>query len=212
MYSVVCFTELSGLSISLTGYICCLVALFIPRWLTFSSGMLVNENYRLGLWQTCVIQDVGSSVCQHYGTLLDLPLEIQMGRVLGCLSLCTGALGFLFSTPALTCVKCLNDNDQYVRRLLLISGGLLFTLAGASTFSYVSYLAYDSLTKFWDMNIPKDVPRWEYGDAMFSAWGGGFLLLAGGTVLIISQFYITQEFKRPQSAGTNSRSYDSEDV
>ncbi|XP_063300501.1 putative claudin-24 [Pelobates fuscus] len=212
MHSVLCFTELLSLFISLIGYICCIVALFIPNWLTFSSGLLVNESYLIGLWQTCVIQNIGSSVCQNFGSLLDLPLQIQMGRVLVCLSLSSGTLGFLMSTPAITCVKCLDDSEYYIRRIFIIFGGVLFTLAGALIFSYVSYFAYDSLTKFWDMNIPKDVPRWEYGDAMFFAWAGGFLLLSGGIVLIASQIYLTDELKEPPPIGISPNNSSTEYV
>ncbi|KAM4795705.1 putative claudin-24 [Rhinophrynus dorsalis] len=208
MHSVLCFTELGGLLLSITGHFCCVVALFIPHWLTFSSGMLVNESYMLGLWKTCVNQDVGSSVCQDYRTLLDLPPQIQMGRVLMCLSVSSGALGFMVSTPALTCVKCLHDSEYCIRRTLIIFGGILFLLAGALTISIVSYIAYDTLGKFWDLNIPKDVPRWEYGKSMFFGWIGGFLLLVGGSVIIISQFYISQasELTRPQPVETNQAS------
>ncbi|KAG8589830.1 hypothetical protein GDO81_006537 [Engystomops pustulosus] len=193
MEVVLCFTELAGLFLSITGYVCCLVALFIPHWLTSSSGLLINENYRLGLWQTCVVQDVGFSVCQEYRTPLHLPIQVRMGRILVCLSVLTGALGFMASIPALTCVKCLDSTERNVRKMLNILGGLLFSVAGTLTFCSVSYFAYDTLIKFWDHNIPKDVPRWEFGDAMYAGWVGGFFLLSGGCVLIFSQFQVTQE-------------------
>ncbi|XP_053312778.1 putative claudin-24 [Spea bombifrons] len=204
MHPALCFTELAGLFLSLTGYLCCLVALFIPRWLICSSGILVNESFFLGLWQTCVMHDIGSSVCQNYGTLLGLPVEIQMGRILVCLSLSAGALGFLSSIPALTCVKCLDHNQQHVRRTLVIFGAVLLELSGMLTFSFVSYLAHYSLEKYLDSTIPKSLPRWEYGDAMFSGWIGGFLLLAGGTVLMISQLYILQTVPQPIKTNRSS--------
>ncbi|XP_069616178.1 claudin-22-like [Ranitomeya imitator] len=191
MEAVLCFSELAGLFLSLSGYICCLVALFIPYWLTSSSGLLINENYRLGLWQICVIQDVGFSVCQEYQTPQQLPIQVQMGRVLVCLSVLIGALGFMASTPALTCVKCLDNSEGHVRKMLNILGGLLFSVAGALTFYSVSYFAYDTLIKFWDRSIPKDIPRWEFGDAMYAGWFGGFFLVSGGCVLIFSQFRVT---------------------
>ncbi|XP_040278095.1 putative claudin-24 [Bufo bufo] len=193
MEVVLCFTELAGLLLSLTGYVCCLVVLFIPQWLTFSSGILINEYYLLGLWQTCVVQDVGFSVCQEYQTPSHLPVLIQTGRVLVCLSVLIGALGFMVSTPALTCVKCLDSTEGHVKKMLNILGGLLFSLAGTLTFFTVSYFAYDTLIKFWDQNIPKDIPRWEFGNAMYTGWVGGFFLLSGGCVLIFSQFQVTQE-------------------
>ncbi|XP_063813403.1 claudin-22-like [Pseudophryne corroboree] len=191
MEAVLCFAELAGLFLSLIGYVCCLVALFIPRWLTFSSGLLVNENYLLGLWETCVVQDLGLTVCQEYQIPLRLPLQVRMGRVLVCLSVFIGALGFTASVPALTCVKCLDNTDRHVRKMLAVLGGVLFAAAGALTFFSVSYFAYDTLLKFWDHNIPKGVPRGEFGDAMYTGWVGGFFLLAGGSVFILSQFHST---------------------
>eukprot|EP00079_Xenopus_tropicalis_P015127 XP_004912399.1 PREDICTED: claudin-22-like [Xenopus tropicalis] len=152
--------------------------------------MIVNESYRLGLWQTCVIQDVGSRVCQDFHTIFDLPLQIQLGRVLMCLSVSFGALGFMVSTPALNCLKCLDDQDKYVRKIAIMVGGVLFLLAGALSICFISYFAYDALVKFW--NLPKDIPRFEYGSAMFSGWAGGFFLIAGGSVLIVSHFYTGQ--------------------
>ncbi|KAG8450546.1 hypothetical protein GDO86_002989 [Hymenochirus boettgeri] len=189
MNSKRCFTELAALSLTLIGHIFCLVSLFIPYWLTLPSGMLVNEGYRLGLWQTCVIQDVGLSVCHGHQTLLGLPLHILLGRVLVCLSVICGAFGFLISAPALSCVKCLDEHEQYVRRIFIVIGGTLFILAGALTICFVSYFAYDVFIKFWDPSIPKDTPRFEFGISMFLGWVGGLLLLLGGGVLLVSQFW-----------------------
>ncbi|XP_075054282.1 claudin-22-like [Mixophyes fleayi] len=200
MEAVLCFSELAGMFLSLIGYVCCLVALFIPHWLTFSSGLLVTENYLLGLWKTCIVQDVGLTICEEYqASLFHLPLQIQMGRVLVSLSVFIGALGFTASTPALTCVKCLNNTERCVRKMLAVLGGVLFAVAGALTFFSVSYFAYDTLLKFWDDNIPKGIPRWEFGDAMYTGWVGGFFLLLGGSLFIFSQFHATQgpEVKLP---------------
>ncbi|KAM9320222.1 claudin-22-like [Gastrophryne carolinensis] len=187
MKAAFCFTELAGMFLSLAGYVCCLVVLFIPHWLTFSPGLLTSEYYLLGLWKTCVVQDVGLSVCQEFQTSTQLTPQIRIGRVLVCLSAITGALGFISATPALTCVKCLEDSQQ-LRKILAILGGLFFAVSGTLTFCSVSYFAYDTLIKFWDHDIPKDIPRWEFGDAMYVGWVGGFSLLSGGTVLIFSQF------------------------
>ncbi|XP_053560600.1 putative claudin-25 [Bombina bombina] len=214
MNSALCLTELLGLCLSFTGYICCLVSLFIPQWLTFSSGMLVNESYLLGLWHICVSQDVGSSVCQEHGTLLELPLHIQMTRILVCLSVLTGTLGFMVSTPALTCVKCLDNSKHYVKRVISIVGGSLFILAGAMIFCPVSYFAHDVMQNFWDITLPKDFPRWEYGNAMFSGWVGGILFVAGGIILIISQIFINSEsrLQRNQPIERNHASFQMEYV
>ncbi|XP_040195603.1 claudin-22-like [Rana temporaria] len=193
MEAVVCITELAGLFLSLSGYVCCLVALFIPQWLTYSPGLLVSEYYQLGLWKTCFVQDVGLSVCQEYQTPLHLTPQIRMGRVLVCLSVFLGALGFIASVPTLTWVKCLDDTESNVKKTLALLGGILFAVSGALTFGSVSYFAYDTLVKFWDDNIPKDIPRWEFGDAMYAGWTGGFSILSGGIVLIFSQFRASQD-------------------
>ncbi|XP_068122400.1 putative claudin-24 [Hyperolius riggenbachi] len=193
MEVVGCLIELAGLFLSLSGYVCCLVALFIPHWLTFSPGLLVSEYYLLGLWKTCVVQDVGLSVCQEYQTPLQFTPQIRAGRVLVCLSVFIGTLGFTASTPSLSWVKCLHETEKHIKKSLGILGGVLFAVSGILTFSSVSYFAYDTVVKFWDDTIPKDLPRWEFGDAMYVGWVGGFSLLSGGTILILSQFRAAQE-------------------
>lgn len=192
MEIAVCFSELASLFLSLSGYVCCLVALFMPQWLTYSPGLLVSEYYQLGLWKTCVVQDVGLSVCQEYQTPLHLTPQVRMGRVLVCLSVFLGTLGFIASIPTLNCIKCLDDTESHVKKTLALLGGILFVVSGALTFSSVSYFAYDTLVKFWDHNIPKDMPRWEFGDAMYTGWAGGVSMLLGGIVLIFSQFRSSQ--------------------
>lgn len=45
------------------GRVCALVTLCIPQRRTFSLGLLESEKYILGLWETCVTQDMGGGVC-----------------------------------------------------------------------------------------------------------------------------------------------------
>ena len=50
----------------------------------------------------------------------------------------------------------------------------------------MSLVAYLTVVEFWDENIPDVVPRWEFGEAMFSGWIAGLLLVVGGSFLFVA--------------------------
>ncbi|XP_029459142.1 putative claudin-24 [Rhinatrema bivittatum] len=185
-----CLAEIIGLLLSLLGCVCSLVAILMPQWLTVSSGLLVNENFLLSLWETCVIQDLNRSVCKSHSNLLALPPDIRMTRIFMCLSLSHGFLGFAVATPALTCVTFLGDHEIHTKRNMIICGGILVFLAGVLTLVPVAYMTHTTAVKFWDPTLGSLVPRWECGNAMISAWLSGFLLLVGSIILIKSQFCV----------------------
>lgn len=64
----------------------------MPQWPTFSLGLLESEKYMLGLWEACVTQDTGASVCQHYTSPKNLAAKLQVACVLTCV---VGAVVFL---------------------------------------------------------------------------------------------------------------------
>ncbi|XP_006013854.1 putative claudin-24 [Latimeria chalumnae] len=180
-----CILELVGIFLTLVGCVCSLVTTVLPQWLTFSTVLVPAELYILGLWETCVVS-AGGTECKAYDSLLNLPVDIRVARILMCTSMITGLLGFLVSVPGLTCVKCLGNSN--VKKYMKILGGVLFFLAGVTTLIPISYMAYITVVKFWDTAVPDIVPRWEFGEAMFCGWLGGFLHLPGSICLIASQY------------------------
>ncbi|XP_067896451.1 putative claudin-24 isoform X2 [Heterodontus francisci] len=186
MRSRLCVCQHVGFSLSLVGWVCSLLATVLPQWLTMNTDLIMTETYSIGIWETCVAQDDGAVQCKGYDSLLNLPEDIQLTRILMCVSIALGLLGLLFSLSGSASITCFSDNEVTKGRLA-VSGGAFFLLAGVTTFAPVSYMAHMTVVKFWDPTMPGFVPRWEFGPALFVGWVGGFLFLPGGLLLIVSQ-------------------------
>ncbi|XP_058494829.1 putative claudin-24 [Solea solea] len=174
--------ELSGMLLFVGAWLCVLTTTLLPQWLTMSTALLPVESYELGLWETCVVQDVGGMECRAYDSLLGLPTDLKLARVLMCASLAVGMLGILVSVPGLHLV----NSCSRAKRTLTTVGALLALLSGLLCLIPVSYMAHFAVTHFFDDKVPDVVPRWEFGDALFCGWTGGFLLMVAGLLLIAS--------------------------
>uniref|UniRef100_UPI00398EE1D0 putative claudin-24 n=1 Tax=Pristiophorus japonicus TaxID=55135 RepID=UPI00398EE1D0 len=186
MRSRLCVYQHVGFSLSLLGWVCSLVATVLPQWLTLNTDLIVTETFSIGIWETCVAQDEGAVHCKGYSSLLSLPQDIQLARILMCVSVALGLLSLGLSLSGLRSITCFSD-DETTKGMLAVSGGAFFFLAGVTTLAPVSYMAHVTVAKFWDPTVPGFVPRWEFGPALFVGWVGGFLLLLGGLLLITSQ-------------------------
>lgn len=141
------------------------------------------ENWYIGLWQACVIQDEVGDQCKGYDSFLALPSEIRISRILMFISNAVGLLGLLISSLGLDCVK-MKDVTLDLRKRLRVFGGVLFWIAGITTIFPVSLVAHRTVVEFWDDTIPELVPRWEFGEAIFTGWFSGFFLIVGGALMI----------------------------
>ncbi|KPP65643.1 putative claudin-24 [Scleropages formosus] len=180
----VCVLELLGVFLSLAAWLCSLATAIMPQWLTLSTDLLPTESYELGLWETCVVQDLGGMECRPYDSLLGLPPDIKLARILMCLAVATGLLGVLLPIPGLHFVNsCCGEDECGAKRML---GGVFCFLAGALGLAPVSYIAHLTVVRFFDESVPDVVPRWEFGDALFCGWAAGFLHLVAGVLLVTS--------------------------
>ncbi|XP_043556384.1 putative claudin-24 [Chiloscyllium plagiosum] len=186
MSTKLCQCQCAGFCLSLLGWLCSLAATVLPQWLTKNSDLLQSEIFFVGMWEACVAQDEGPVQCKAYDSLLGLPDDIQLTRILMCVSVALGLLALLFSLSGLDSITCCSDQETTKGRLA-VSGGVSFLLAGVTTLAPVSYMAHLTVVNFWDTAVPEFVPRWEFGPALFVGWLGGFLLVFGGLLLITSQ-------------------------
>ncbi|XP_026536831.1 putative claudin-25 [Notechis scutatus] len=186
--------QLSGLLVSLFGWVLSCVTTYVPLWKSLNLELNDLEIWNMGLWQTCVSQVVMQ--CENYASLLALPLEIKISRVLMVTS---NGLGFLAFSLALLGSDCLKTNDPRQRGPLGITGGILFCLSGLTTLVPVSWVAYNTVQDFWDQTIPDVVPRWEFGEALFLGWFAAFFLLLGGCLVIAAACFLKtpKASKRP---------------
>ncbi|KAL6468810.1 hypothetical protein MHYP_G00223340 [Metynnis hypsauchen] len=183
----VCVLELLGIFFSLTAWLCSLTTTLMSCWLTLNTDLLPTESYQLGLWETCVVQELGVLECRPYDSLLGLPPDIRLARILMLATLATSLMGFTLAIPGIYVVNsCKGTETLKAKRTLKMMGGTLCLAAGILGLVPVSYVAHLTILKFFDETVPDVVPRWEFGDALFWGWGASFLHLAAGSLLVTS--------------------------
>ncbi|GLD74700.1 putative claudin-24 [Lates japonicus] len=191
----ICTLELLGVFFSGGAWLCSLATTLMSTWLTLSTELLPTESYELGLWETCVVQDLGGLECRPYNSLLGLPPDIKLARILMCVTLGTGLLGLLLAIPGMHLVNSCDGRlyDLSCKRALKMAGGALCLVAGVLGLVPVSYIAHHTVVRFFDESVPDMVPRWEFGDALFCGWTAGFLHLVAGTLLLTSCLRLTRD-------------------
>ncbi|KAG8508365.1 Claudin-22 [Galemys pyrenaicus] len=171
-----------GLLLSLLGWVLSIITTYLPQWKSLNLELNEMENWTLGLWQACVVQEEGGLECKTFDSFLALPAELRVSRILMFLSNGLGFLGLLASGSGLDCLR-VAEGQQALKKRLLVAGGVLLWAAGVAVLAPVSWVAHGTVQAFWDETLPEVVPRWEFGDALFLGWFAGFFLLLGGCLL-----------------------------
>uniref|UniRef100_A0A3Q3IQX1 Claudin n=1 Tax=Monopterus albus TaxID=43700 RepID=A0A3Q3IQX1_MONAL len=185
MNLTICVLELLGVFFSAGAWLGSLTTTLMGTWLTQSTELLPTESYQMGLWEICVVQDMGVLECRPYNSLLGLSPDIKLAQIFMCTAVAVGLLGLLLAIPGLHLVNSCRDNVR-CKRGLKMAAGTLCMAAGVLGLIPVSYVAYKTVDRFYDETLPDMVPRWEFGDALFCGWTSGFLHLVAGTLLLIS--------------------------
>ncbi|KAJ8392612.1 hypothetical protein AAFF_G00072860 [Aldrovandia affinis] len=185
-----CTLELTGTFLSAVAWICTLSATIMSQWLTLSTSLLPTESYELGLWETCVVQELGGMQCRPYNSMLGLPPDIRLARVLMCTAVASGLLGLLLAIPGLHLVNsCQGEGMRGTKRVAKLLGGIFGLVAGVVDLVPVSYVAHLTVQRFFDESVPDVVPRWEFGNALFCGWASGLLHLVAGGLLVVSSLF-----------------------
>ncbi|XP_043309893.1 putative claudin-24 [Cervus canadensis] len=171
-----------GILLSFLGWVLSIITTYLPHWKNLNLDLNEMENWTMGLWQACVVQEEVGTQCKDFESFLGLPAELRISRVLMFLSNGLGLLGLLVSGFGLDCLR-IGETQRDVKKRLLILGGILFWTAGVTALVPVSWVAHVTVQEFWDESIPEIVPRWEFGEALFIGWFAGFSLLLGGCLL-----------------------------
>ncbi|XP_028313443.1 putative claudin-24 [Gouania willdenowi] len=175
----------SAVFVTFGGLVTSLFTTFLPFWKTMNSDLNEVENWFSGLWHTCLYTEEVGIQCKAYESIMGLPMDLQISRVLMSLSISTGVLAMMTAFPALEGVDMCVRQPATKRHFLILSG-VLSWVSGISTLAPVSIVAYTTVVEFWDQGFPDVMPRWEYGEAMFSGWFGGLALVTGGTLFFVA--------------------------
>ncbi|XP_062854240.1 putative claudin-24 [Trichomycterus rosablanca] len=179
--------EMLGMMVGASAWFCSLAATLMPQWLTLSTELLAVESYESGLWETCVVQDVAGTECRPFDSLLGLPYNLTLARILMCISDALGVLSLLIAVPGLKVVKsCGGSYGRRVKRGIKITAAVLIFTAGVLVLAPVSMVAHETVLRFFDESLPHTVPRWEFGDALFVGWSAGFLYVVAALLFFTS--------------------------
>ncbi|KAM6944042.1 putative claudin-24 [Lycodopsis pacificus] len=175
----------TALFVTFGGLVTSLITTFLPLWKTMNSDLNEVENWFSGLWHTCLYTEEVGVQCKAYESIMGLPMDLQISRVLMLVSVGTGGSALLAAVAGLEGVGMCVGQPGLKRRLLIL-GGVLSWVSGLTTLAPVSLVAYTTVVDFWDEGFPDVMPRWEYGEAMFSGWFGGLALVIGGTLFFVA--------------------------
>lgn len=177
--------QLGGFTLSLFGWVSSCITTSVPLWKSLNLDLNEFEVWHTGLWHVCVVQEESVMECKGHPSLLALPWDIQLSRIL---MVASNTLGFVALTLSLLGSSWLKVSGQKpgLKKQLAIAGAIVFCFSGITTFVPVSWVAYDIVQEFWDGALPKIIPRWEFGNALFLGWFAGSSLLLGGLLLLFS--------------------------
>ncbi|NP_001038848.1 uncharacterized protein isoform X1 [Danio rerio] len=179
--------ELFGMLIGAGGWFCSLAATIMPQWLSRSTELFATESFEQGLWEVCVIQEVAGMECRPYDTILGLDPTVMLARILMCMSNATGLLGILLAIPSMSQIKCCKGEEgRKTKRGLKISAAVFLCIAGLLVLTPISYVAHDTVMRYFDESVPHVVPRSEFGDALFIGWSAGLLYIVASVLLFAS--------------------------
>uniref|UniRef100_A0A3Q2T8Z7 Claudin 26 n=1 Tax=Fundulus heteroclitus TaxID=8078 RepID=A0A3Q2T8Z7_FUNHE len=185
LYIFLLYTLKTALFVSFGSFVTSLTTAFLPLWKTMNSDLNEVENWFSGLWLTCLYTDEKGIQCKAYDSVLGLPMDLQISRVLVLISIGTGGFALLTAFVGLEGVEmCVRKPD--VKRGLLIFSGVMTWVSGLTTLAPVSIVAYTTVVDFWDEGFPDVMPRWECGEAMFSGWFGGLGQVIGGSLFFVA--------------------------
>ncbi|XP_064186854.1 claudin-1-like [Anguilla rostrata] len=176
--------QLLGFGLAFIGFIGLIASTAMTEWKASSyagDNIVTAQATYEGLWMSCVSQSTGHMQCKAFDSLLQQPMELQITRALMISSILLSGTAVLVAMVGLKCTTCLSEDQQQKARVSLV-GGILFLIAGFCALVASSWYGQRITARFYQQYITSDV-RFEFGKALFIAWGAAALSLLGGCCL-----------------------------
>uniref|UniRef100_UPI00358E6A20 uncharacterized protein isoform X1 n=1 Tax=Myxine glutinosa TaxID=7769 RepID=UPI00358E6A20 len=176
--------DLTGMLIAILGWILVASTLADEYWRVSSvaGSVITSVTIYENLWKSCAMDSTGLSNCRDFQSLLALSAYIQ-----ACRALVIGALvfGFFGTIAAAIGMKCthIGPRSRKKKRLVAVSGGVLYVLTGVSCFIAITWYASSITTDFYNPLYPGI--KYEFGSALYIGWAGSLLASGGGAMLCV---------------------------
>ncbi|KAG9341601.1 hypothetical protein JZ751_019117 [Albula glossodonta] len=176
--------QLLGFGLAFAGFVGLIVSTAMTEWKASSyagDNIVTAQATYEGLWMSCVSQSTGHIQCKAFDSLLEQPTELQVTRALMITSILLSAVAALVAMVGMKCTTCMAEDKQQKARVMLI-GGVLFIIAGLCALIATSWYGKNITARFYQQFNTSNI-RFEFGKALFVAWGAAALSILGGAFL-----------------------------
>ncbi|XP_026201083.1 claudin-1 [Anabas testudineus] len=167
--------QLIGFLLALVGLATTTAATWMVQWKKQSHGKSFRS-YE-GLWMSCSGNE--RVTCDFHDSVLKLSPEVQATRAVLILSIFLSAVAVIVSTVGMKCTHFMDDKAR-TKAMIALIGGILFLVSGLLTIIITSWYVKMILQTVKYIHATQSI---EFGKAVFVAWAGGLLTVAGGTFL-----------------------------
>ncbi|XP_030636490.1 claudin-7-A [Chanos chanos] len=179
--------QLLGFFLSLMGIIGLIIGTILPQWKMSAyvgdSIITAVATYQ-GLWMSCAFQSTGQLQCKIYDSILQLDSELQTTRALMIVGIIVSISGLGVACMGMKCTTCGAD-DKARKSRIAMTGGIILLVGALCAIVACSWFAHNVIRAFYNPFTPVNT-KFEFGSAIFIAWGGSFLDLLGGAMLAAS--------------------------
>ncbi|XP_039896725.1 claudin-7-A isoform X2 [Simochromis diagramma] len=178
--------QLLGFFLSLIGIVGLIIGTILPQWKMsayIGDNIITAVAMYQGLWMSCAFQSTGQLQCKIYDSILQLD------------SLGVACMG-------MKCTTC-GGSDRLRKARIAMTGGIILLVGGLCAIVACSWFAHNVIRAFYNPYTPVNT-KFEFGAAIFIAWGGSLLDVLGGAMLAASCPRKKQVSKYPAIGSTRS--------
>ncbi|XP_038831391.1 claudin-7-A [Salvelinus namaycush] len=179
--------QLLGFALSLVGVIALIVGTILPQWKMsayIGDNIITAVAMYQGLWMSCAFQSTGQLQCKIYDSILQLDGALQATRALIIVGIIVSIAGLGVATMGMKCTTC-GGNRKVWKSRTAMTGGIILLVGALCALVACSWFAHNLIRAFYNPYTPVNT-KFEFGAAIFIAWGGSFLDLLGGAMLASS--------------------------
>lgn len=179
--------QLLGFSLSLIGVIGLIVGTMLPQWKMsafIGSNIITAVASYEGLWMSCTSQATGQIQCKVYDSILQLDSALSTTRALMIVGIIVSVAGLGVSCLGMKCTTC-GASDKVRKARIAMTGGIILLVGALCAIVACSWFAHNIIRAFYNPYTPGS-SKFEFGAAIFIAWGGSLLDVLGGAMLASS--------------------------
>ncbi|XP_032400627.1 claudin-7-A [Etheostoma spectabile] len=195
--------QLLGFFMSLIGIVGLIIGTILPQWKMsayIGDNIITAVAMYQGLWMSCAFQSTGQLQCKIYDSILQLDSSLQATRALMIVGIIVSVAGLGVACMGMKCTTC-GGSEKVRKSRIAMTGGIILLVGGLCAIVACSWFAHNVIRAFYNPYTPVNT-KFEFGAAIFIAWGGSLLDVLGGAMLAASCPRKKQASKYP-SMGTS---------